>query len=274
MSRRGFTLIELLVVVSIILVSIAMLLPAIEGAKGAARRASCQNNLKQVSLALLIYHHDAEVFPPGFVDHGRTRDGRPSPGWGWMAVLLPNMEQASLSRMIDLEAPVESADFKTARIATISTLLCSEDFRVRENVFIDTPGRTGLELCEAAPSSYVGSFGTGDPEADPSLGDGVFFRNSRIGLDALLDGSSTTILVGERSKGAGPAIWAGVIPGQLSPPKGFAPRPCESRRARGWSSARRWATPGRTPRRPGGPVSPAVTTAAPTSPSATAACGS
>ena len=92
---RGFTLIELLVVVAIIAILIALLLPAVQSAREAARRAHCINNLKQMGLALNNYHDTALAFPSGYLAAGQFRDGETdtSPGWGWAALILPQIEQ-------------------------------------------------------------------------------------------------------------------------------------------------------------------------------------
>src|SRR5579864_3321798 len=92
--QTGFTLIELLVVISIIAVLIALLLPAVQQAREAARRVQCKNNLKQIGTALHNYHAALDVFPPGYVA------GAPYPattnGWSWCALLLPHLDQAPL----------------------------------------------------------------------------------------------------------------------------------------------------------------------------------
>src|SRR5579872_5730558 len=94
-DRRGFTLIELLVVIAIIAVLVALLLPAVQQAREAARRVQCKNNLKQLGLALHNYHDvTSNTFPPGYVN--TNSDG----GWGWMSMLLPHLDQGPLYNML------------------------------------------------------------------------------------------------------------------------------------------------------------------------------
>ena len=101
-SARGFTLVELLVVIAIIGVLIGMLLPAVQAAREAARRASCQNNFKQIGIALHNHHDTRQSFPSGW-NHNVVGGGPPpvlanSESWGWTTYILPYLEQDNLSK--------------------------------------------------------------------------------------------------------------------------------------------------------------------------------
>jgi prepilin-type N-terminal cleavage/methylation domain-containing protein len=98
LRKRGFTLIELLVVIAIIGVLIALLLPAIQAAREAARRGSCTNNMKQLGLALHNYHDAMHQFPPSMLQTSDTNSGivgKPK-GFSWMVALLPHLDNESL----------------------------------------------------------------------------------------------------------------------------------------------------------------------------------
>src|SRR5689334_12784473 len=97
MKRRAFTLIELLVVIAIVSILLALLLPAVQQAREAARRTQCRGNLRQIGLALHNYHDQANAFPPGWVyDAGRLPASAPTNCWGWSAMILPQIDQAAL----------------------------------------------------------------------------------------------------------------------------------------------------------------------------------
>src|SRR4051794_23483525 len=103
--RRGFTLIELLVVIAIIGVLVALILPAVQSAREAARRMQCSNNLKQIGLALHNYHGNHNVLPPGYV----YQKGYPVGGFGWATMILPHLEQAPLFASLNFALPAWSA---------------------------------------------------------------------------------------------------------------------------------------------------------------------
>src|SRR3954466_6958849 len=123
----GFTLIELLVVIMVIALLIALLLPAVQGAREAARRAQCSNNLKQMGLALHIYHDAAGVFPPAYLSAVRNAgDEYPElgPGWGWASRILAHLEQAPLSNAINFTMPITDPASATVRRTLLAVYLC------------------------------------------------------------------------------------------------------------------------------------------------------
>ena len=209
-ERRGFTLIELLVVISIIAILIALLLPAVQAAREAARRAQCVNNLKQLGLALHNYESAQLTFPPGYVSNFDAAGTDTGPGWGWAAMLLPQIEQKPLFDAINFSLPIESPSNLTSRLPTLGAYLCPSD-TVRSSWWVWVRTSSGIptqKICEVAPSNYVGVYGTSDPGID---GDGIFFRDSKIGIREITDGTSQTIAVGERSHSLGEATWVGSV---------------------------------------------------------------
>ena len=127
--RRGFTLIELLVVIAIIGVLIALLLPAVQAAREAARRSQCVNNLKQMGLALENYHDALGCFPMSYCAKFPFVDGATDTanGWGWQTMILPQMEQGTLFSAVNFSLPVEGPQNTTVIQTRISSYLCPSD---------------------------------------------------------------------------------------------------------------------------------------------------
>ena len=105
-NKRGFSLIELLVAIAIIAILIALLLPAVQQAREAARRTQCQNNLKQIALALHSYHELHSMFPQGQVFRGPSDGTSDAPGWSWSSMILPMIGQAPLYNKFNFSLPL------------------------------------------------------------------------------------------------------------------------------------------------------------------------
>ena len=115
-----------MVVIAIIGILVALLLPAIQAAREAARRSQCKNNLKQIGLALHNYESARGAFPPGF-RLSRTQPYGPGlgPGWGWAAHILPHLEESSLN--VDLKREITDPLYDNIRITPLSVFRCPTD---------------------------------------------------------------------------------------------------------------------------------------------------
>ena len=236
--RSAFTLIELLVVIAIIAILIALLLPAVQQAREAARRTQCRNNLKQFGIALHNYHDVHKTFPSGWIEPS-AQAGLPAAdsrsGFGWGAMILPYLEQSNLYNQINFEAslltepdrdPTTPAIENNRHVPATQVLTlfqCPSDIgpERQDNHFYD--GDINFRLHDMGTSNYVGCLGTWPiqnyfSQSDPA--EGIFFRNSDIGISDITDGTSNTFLVGERkwtgkntngSPKLGDSYWIGTI---------------------------------------------------------------
>lgn len=205
-NRFGFTLIELLVVIAIIAVLMGLLIPAVQKVREAAARTQCRNNLKQVGLALHGYHDTAKKFPPGYNSAFDASGKDTGPGWGWAAYILDYVEQSPLRKTISFNLDLGHANNATARNTKIAIFLCPSD----DTIGTFTPDGGTYTLAHA---NYVGIFGNFDIEDDPGNGNGIFYRNSQVKIAHITDGTSNTLMVGERSAKLYKASWTGVVVG-------------------------------------------------------------
>ncbi len=209
---RGFTLIELLVVVAIVGLLVALLLPAVQAAREAARRAQCQNNLKQIGLALHGYLDAQGTFPPGFSLYRPESDDF-VPGWAWGPRLLGELEQGALYNSLNMSHQfMYTPPNQTVIEARLSAFLCpsSGGRGPFSTGFIEVPV---FGLDQLAPGQYIASAGSislKDTNGQIAKGNGVFFLNSRVALREITDGSSATLMIGERSRDIADATWVGV----------------------------------------------------------------
>ena len=211
-ARLGFTLIELLVVVAIVGLLTGLLLPAVQAARESSRRIQCVSHLRQLGVALANYHDQHAALPSGYVSSISPSGAETGPGWGWCAMLLPQLEETSLWALLDFRQGIESPA-NANRTALIPGLLCpSNDLtelswpaEVR-----DADGNPTSLICDVGFAAYTGMYGSTD--AVPK-GDGLFFRNSRVRFRDITDGTSQTLAVGERAYRLGEATWVGAVRG-------------------------------------------------------------
>lgn len=210
--QRAVTLIELLVVFTIIGGLIALMLPAIQHSREAARKTVCANNLKQIGLGIHTYMIMQGAFPAGYVSKVYVNHDDAGPGWSWAPMILRHMENVQLADEVPLTQPIAS-EAGRVRLTSVPTFVCPSDDMFEP--LIDIPEkRWDTVLCQMAAANYVGSAGTVRPTCKLCRDkfDGMFGRNRRIEPRELQDGLSNTIAIGERaSHWSRAALW-GVVP--------------------------------------------------------------
>ncbi len=209
--RNAFTLVELLVVIAIIGALIALLLPAIQAAREAARRSQCSNNLKQMGIAMQNHHAARRFFPAGYIAKMPYADGATdtSPGWGWGSALLPFIEENTLFKSIDFNQSIESPRNATAILSRVGNYLCPDDDQ--PDAAFNVTDDFGATVARTTPAGYAASCGGDESDLAGATGQGVFYRNSATRIAQITDGTSKTILIGERAWSNANGIWAGAI---------------------------------------------------------------
>ncbi|WP_020465970.1 DUF1559 family PulG-like putative transporter [Singulisphaera acidiphila] len=206
----GFTLIELLVVIAIIAVLIALLLPAVQAAREAARRAQCTNNLKQMGLAVANYESATGTLPPGsFWAASGTGPGKTADGFSPFVMILPFIEQANAYNLVNFSLSYKNPANVTIAGVGISAFMCPSDPAALQNQPLSTtvyqappPGNWTQSF-----TSYAGCTGIWDIR--PRLADsnfsqqvanmnGTIYMYSAVRMGDIQDGTSSTILFGER----------------------------------------------------------------------------
>ncbi len=232
-DRRAFTLVELLVVIAIIGILVGLLLPAVQAAREAARRMQCSNNVKQLGLALHNYHDTQKSFPSGFITNypagalgtAAMMSVTQRTHWSWGAFVLPYIEQAPLYNLLnpgpnEMWVSLGTPAGLTALTTPLPTFMCPSDPGPNLNDFnqqkADNPAdpnaawynrfvtSDGTNRIAIAKSNYIMSACSSvstTPPIWPQYGPatGVAWLNSKCRIADITDGTSNTILVGERA---------------------------------------------------------------------------
>ena len=258
-ASSGFTLVELLVVIAIIGVLVALLLPAVQAAREAARRSQCSNNLKQLALALHNYHDTHSELPYGSdYQQGRTST--------WALLILPFLEKQNHYDRFDRTLPLAHSVNKVPVETVVETYLCPSDPQSQEPILPHRGDSPQTNPTTSAMLSYLGSLGPTEPNACPlcpsnkaspynwccqgcnfgsrgsfcNVDDGSFVGmfgrwNKAIKFSEVIDGLSNTIMCGETLPAH--AIWNGAF--VVNFPVGYMTVPINLMDDDGWDS--RWS---------------------------------
>jgi prepilin-type N-terminal cleavage/methylation domain-containing protein/prepilin-type processing-associated H-X9-DG protein len=230
--ENAFTLVELLVVIAIIGILIALLLPAVQAAREAARRMSCSNHLKQIGLAIHNYHDTYRVFPPGNVLKtagvctGSSSQAQSEDATNWLISILPYMEQKALYDRYDFSAYNEGLPNKQVRETLVSEYACPSDLAADELMVpgdgpaaphaIGVPYMPGSYRAVSGRSEGLRYLDSGAIASYPDTWRGAIHTVGILGFTtegfrSLKDGSSNTLMVGEsttRTNRAYRTFWA------------------------------------------------------------------
>jgi prepilin-type N-terminal cleavage/methylation domain-containing protein len=199
-NRRAFTLVELLVVIAIIGILVGLLLPAVQAAREASRRMQCGNNLRQLGVAAQNYHDALKCFPPGFMVRGYINTATPG-GWAWGVFLMPFIEQSPLQNRLSvteytLDQVINDPNLLPMLQADLAVFRCPSS-----NI---GPLRThqGAPNPKVASANYTccrGFFSFTGTTHLTKPNNGVFFGESATRIQDVVDGTSNTFALGERT---------------------------------------------------------------------------
>jgi len=187
-NRAAFTLIELLIAISVIGILLGLLLPAVQKVRAMASQTACQVKMKQLALAITHYHDANHRLPPG---HRSAKSRQGIPFTGWTISILPFAEQEEIFHQshqdtLAINNPLEFTKHSVFS-KVVSLFVCPNDYRI-------TAPQISLKTNHlAAFTSYLGNAGLNYRSKD-----GTLFQDSQLNLPSITDGTSNTLLLGER----------------------------------------------------------------------------
>jgi prepilin-type N-terminal cleavage/methylation domain-containing protein/prepilin-type processing-associated H-X9-DG protein len=224
-DQGGFTLIELLVVMAILGVLVGLLLPAVQAAREAARRAQCANNLKQIGIALHHYHATVGSFPVGFLSPTGPVPTTTSPlqyRWSVLAQMAPHLEQTALFHALNFDFPLAYRPsgggpfwpFYPANTTAMATHVA---------IFVCPSDGAPAPSADSGPTNYAFCTGDGSGGGDATGANGPFILGPSLSLADVVDGSSGTVAASEQLLGiAGPYSQTSPKPVPLPTARAFA----------------------------------------------------
>ena len=201
-SRTAFTLVELLVVIAIIGILIAMLLPAVQAVREAARRAQCMNNIRQLGIAVLNYENAQGTIPPGITTNGRNGSQRVN-FHTWAAYILPYVEQTNVGDLLDISKPWSDFTNQQAVQSVVPCLICPSS--PTEEFVIEIPREYGVgtgkkaSITDYSVTQRVSQCVYDDRHASsvPNIFGAVGKKDERIKISEITDGLSNTLIIAE-----------------------------------------------------------------------------
>ncbi len=224
LSRRtGFSMIEVLVVISLIIILIALLLPAVQSVREASRRSQCQYNLRQLGVALSAYTMNYGCLPPGIVDDPIPKpQGSPGYRMSWVAQVLPYMDRHLLFDGVNFDHGSLAAANQTVRMAPIDWAICPTSSSITTPSFQSFGGGVDVDLDDfdsdpvyrkidgafpAGPQNHYAGCHHHLAQAIAEDNTGVLTLNSAIRPRDIPDGLSYTLFVGEKTSDSTPLGW-------------------------------------------------------------------
>jgi len=215
---------------------IALLLPAVQAAREAARRMQCTNNLKQIGLGIANYEAALGCLVSGYISSsipstqlgvpGQNPDsasGDNGPGWGWLALLLPQLEQTPLANSINFNLPTWVADNGSAVRVSLNVFVCPSANNPDLTCVMVDASQALLPVANQrfARANYQYNMGWNDSGIPANISpddlvrgsNGPIYRNSHVTTAGVTDGLSNTVVAGEKTPYLADASWVGIIPG-------------------------------------------------------------